>query len=716
MQSVYIAGASAGTGKSVVALGFMEMLYAEHRRVGFFRPMVARGDRDNLSNLIRTRYKLPFTPEMLYGCTAQTAGELVSAGRYDDLLKLILNKFKDLEASCDLVVCAGTDFDGLMPFMELDFNADLANNLGCSLAVVVNGSERSPQEAVHALQLAQESMRERVGECLVSFINRVDPERLDEVAKLARAALPVCESLYVIPEHPSLGMPTVGEVRQALGAECLSGEGDGMNRVVSNYKIGAMEVSDFLSQVEDGSLIITPGDRSDIVLACLAVDASTSFPRVAGLLLTGGLHLAPNLQRLLAGLQRIKVPMLCVPTDTFATALDVNRIVATILPADDRKIAAALGVFESNVDQDALRGRISSVRRPERITPLVFEYQLIRRARTSRQRIVLPEGGDERILRAAEILKLRQVADLTLLGNRERIARRSAELGLKLDGIRIIDPANSPERERYARIYYELRKHKGISQQMALDALVDVSYYGTLMVYTGDADGMVSGATHTTQHTIRPAFETIRTKAGTDLVSSVLFMCLPDRVLVYGDCAINPNPDAQQLASIAISSAGTAIAFGVDPLVAMLSYSTGVSGKGEDVERVREAVRIVRERRPDIKIEGPIQYDAAIDPGVAATKMPGSEVAGHATVFIFPDLNTGNNTYKAVQRSSHAVAIGPVLQGLKKPVNDLSRGCTVTDIVNTVAITAIQAQTDGYGLAARGEAISVEAQPVGSSG
>jgi phosphate acetyltransferase len=325
---------------------------------------------------------------------------------------------------------------------------------------------------------------------------------------------------------------------------------------------------------------------------------------------------------------------------------------------------------------------------------MMFEYQLIRRAKANRRRIVLPEGGDERILRAAEILVLRQVADLTLLGNPERIHRRIEELGLKLNGIPIVDPATSPDRARYSKAYYELRKHKGISEAMANDVLMDVSYFGTLMVYCGDADGMVSGANHTTQHTIRPAFETIRTKPGTTLVSSVFFMCLPDSVLVYGDCAINPNPDAEQLANIAISSAETAAAFGVEPRIAMLSYSSGTSGKGQDVERVREAVRIVRETRPDLKVEGPIQYDAAVDPGVAASKMPGSEVAGHATVLIFPDLNTGNNTYKAVQRSSGAVAIGPILQGLKKPVNDLSRGCTVTDIVNTVVITAIQAQTD----------------------
>ncbi len=692
MQSVYIAGASAGSGKAAVILGFMEMLYSVNRRVGFFRPMVAGSpSEDNLTNLICGRYDLPFPPEMLFGCTGQTARKLIGGGQYDEFLKLILDKYKRLEERCDLVVVSGTDFRGLVPSLEFDFNADLANNLGCALVVVVRGFGRRPTEAVQALQLAHESMRNRGGDLLGSIINGVAPEYLDQVRDRARALLPPSETVYVLPEHPTLRLSTVGEIRQALGADCLHGEGDALNQVVTSYQVADMEAPDFLGRIEEGCMIMTSGDRSDIILASLAAEASTTYPRVAGLLLTGGQHPAPAVTRLLGGLERAKLPLLSVKADTFQATLNLNRIEPTILPGDNRKIAAALGVFENHIDVDELRSRIS-VRHSERITPLMFEYQLIRRARSQPRHIVLPEGGDERVLRAAEILALRQVAELTLLGNPERIARRAADLGLKLSGIRVVDPATAADRERYARVYYELRKHKGMSEEMARDILMDVSYYGTLMVYCGDADGMVSGANHTTQHTIRPAFETIRTTPGTNRVSSVFFMCMPDRVLVYGDCAINPNPNSAELADIAISSAATAAAFGVEPLIAMLSYSTGTSGHGADVDKVREAVRLVRERRPDLKVEGPIQYDAAVDPQVAASKMPGSPVAGRATVFIFPDLNTGNNLYKAVQRSAGAVAIGPILQGLQKPVNDLSRGCTVTDIVNTVAITAIQAQ------------------------
>jgi len=385
------------------------------------------------------------------------------------------------------------------------------------------------------------------------------------------------------------------------------------------------------------------------------------------------------------------VPIISVPTDTFTSAINASEVQATMQPGDERRIAAALGAFETHVDRNVLKTRINVVR-STRVTPLMFEYELIERAKSDHKHIVLPEGTEPRILRAAEILMKRSVAELTLLGNVEKIRHIGGSLGLDLNGIHMIDPVTSPHRENLASTYYELRRHKGLSKELAWDTTADVSYFGTLLVQAGLADGMVSGAAHTTGDTIRPAFEIIRTRPDVSLVSSVFFMCLPDRVIVYGDCAVNPNPDAAQLADIAASAARTAAMFGIEPRVAMCSYSTGTSGAGKDVDKVREATRMVKARFPELKVEGPIQYDAAVDAGVARTKMPDSEVAGQATVFIFPDLNTGNNLYKAVQRSSGAVAVGPVLQGLNRPVNDLSRGCTVTDIVNTVAITVIQAQ------------------------
>ena len=346
------------------------------------------------------------------------------------------------------------------------------------------------------------------------------------------------------------------------------------------------------------------------------------------------------------------------------------------------------------MDGDELLARFD-LPRTDVVTPLRFLHELISRARADRRRIVLPEGEDARVLRAAEILQRRDVCDLVVLGPAAAVRELASREGVDLTGIELVDPADSPDLERYAQEYARLRAHKGVDAERAREVMQEGAYFGTMMVHLGDVDGMVSGAAHTTANTIRPALEFVKTKPGVSIVSSVFFMLLPDRALVYGDCAVNPDPDAQQLADIAVASAATAAQFGVDPRVAMLSYSTGASGSGQSVDKVRAATELVRERAPELKVEGPLQYDAAVNASVAASKMPGSEVAGQATVFVFPDLNTGNNTYKAVQQSSGAVAVGPVLQGLNKPVNDLSRGTTVEDIVNTVAITAIQAQAQG---------------------
>ena len=355
------------------------------------------------------------------------------------------------------------------------------------------------------------------------------------------------------------------------------------------------------------------------------------------------------------------------------------------------KIESARRSFAEQVDQAALLKAID-VSASGVVTPLMFEYQLMERARSARRHVVLPESSDDRILQAAAILLRRGVADLTLLGEENKVRARASALGLDLDQVSIVSPHDPDLVERFAAAYAEARAHKGMTLERAREVVTDISYFGTMMVHLGLADGMVSGAVNTTAHTIRPALEFVKTRPGVSTVSSVFLMCLADRVLVYGDCAVIPEPTTEQLADIAVSSAGTARQFGIEPRVAMLSYSTGTSGSGADVEKVRAATALVAERAPDLALEGPIQYDAAIDPGVARTKLPDSAVAGRATVFIFPDLNTGNNTYKAVQRSAHAVAIGPVLQGLRKPVNDLSRGALVEDIVNTVAITAVQAQ------------------------
>jgi phosphate acetyltransferase len=499
--------------------------------------------------------------------------------------------------------------------------------------------------------------------------------------------------IFLIPENPELDKPSIGDISDSLNCINVLNRAEGMDRIVKQFKIAAMTMEHFLDHVEDGDLIIVPGDRDDIILASVSTLFSSNYPNLAGILLSGGFIPGPNTMRLLTDRDRI-VPILSVTTDTYDTITNAAAVPAIISPGDERKIALALGLFETHVDGERLKQLARLSKPPETVTPVMFEYGLFKRARADRKHIVLPEATDERILRATEILLRRNVVDITLLGSPEKISTRAASLGLDLNGASFIDPSNSPLAEEFAQTFYELRKHKNMTLDGARDAMSSPSsYFGTMMVYLGKADGMVSGAIHTTANTIRPGLQIIKTLPGISVVSSVFFMCLDTRVLVYGDCAVNPDPNSAQLAEIAISSADTARTFGIDPKVAMLSYSSGASGTGAEVEKVREATRIAKEKRPDLLIEGPIQYDAAIEPSVAKTKMPDSPVAGHATVFIFPDLNTGNNTYKAVQRSSGAVAIGPILQGLKKPVNDLSRGCLVADIINTVAITAIQAQT-----------------------
>lgn len=692
-KNLYIATMEPRSGKSVVALGLMEILSRRIQNVGFFRPVIqSHRKRDNDIQLILSRYNVKLTYEDTYAYTHDEAQSMVADGQSEALLKNIVTKYKELEKHCDFVLCEGTDLTGVSSAFEFDFNANVANNLGSPILAVVNGRGKSSEEVIEAVRMARESFEEQGCTILATVVNRVDPKKTKPLTKQLKNAGADGEPVYIVPEEKNLGKPTVGEIARALNGKCLHGEPEWLNREIQHFTVAAMHLPHFLDYVVDGALIITPGDRADVILGSLATTVSETYPNIAGLLLTGGLKPEPQVQRLIEGVRTVPAPVVSVNTDTYTTATKVNAVHAVIAPDNERKIASALGIFESHVNLRELEDRIKVVR-STRVTPIMFEYELIERAKADRQHIVLPEGEEDRILRATEILLRRNVVDITLLGNEEEIQQKAKSLGLDLEGVDFVDPIHSKWLDDYAKTYYELRKHKGISEEMARDTITDGSYFGTMMVYKGAVDGMISGATHTTGHTIRPALEFIRTQPGVSIVSSVFLMCLADRVLVYGDCAVNPNPNEEQLADIAISSAETARIYGIEPFVAMLSYSTGESGKGKDVDEMREATRIAKERRPDLKIEGPIQYDAAVDASVARTKLPDSEVAGHATVFIVPDLNTGNNLYKAVQRSAHAVAIGPILQGLKKPVNDLSRGCLVTDIVNTVAITAIQAQS-----------------------
>ena len=694
--NLYITTTEPRSGKSAIVLGVMEILLRNLGTVGFFRPIVnVSKDRpeDRDIRLVREHFDLEAPAHACHAYTLAEAASMLNDGRESELLEGVLDRYKELESHCDFVLCEGTDFEGVTSAFEFDINVDIANNLGSPVLVITNGRGKTTEDIVSSTEMAVDTFESRGAQVLAAVINRSPTELLEATTSQLRRRLGDGERLaYVLPEVPELGKPTPREIARAIDAEVLSGA-DRLDKPIGRFIVAAMEVHHFLDYVEEGSLVLVPGDRSDVVLASLATRQSSTYPDIAGILLTGGLRPEASVARLIEGWTGIPTPLLLAREDTFTVSYRLHELHTEIDPADARKIASALRTFEQHVDGDALRERLIASR-PTIVTPKMFEYGLIEQAKRHPQRIVLPEGTEERILRAADILTRRGVARITLLGNQDDLQERMRALNLDPEGIDIVDPATSEWFDDYSKSYYELRKHKGITTDNARDVMADPTYFGTMMVHHEHADGMVSGAVNTTQHTVRPAFEFIRTKPGCALVSSVFLMCLRDRVLVYGDCAVNPNPDAEQLAEIALSAAETARTFGIEPRVALLSYSSGSSGKGSEVEKVREATRIARERAPDLKLEGPIQYDAAIDPGVARAKMPDSEVAGQATVFIFPDLNTGNNTYKAVQRSAEAVAIGPVLQGLRKPINDLSRGCTVPDIVNTVAITAIQAQAE----------------------
>ncbi|GAA0980127.1 phosphate acetyltransferase [Acrocarpospora macrocephala] len=680
---VYVAASDARSNKGAVALGLIELLSRQVGVVGVYRPVVRAGAEDNLINTARIRFKMDLSYEVCAGVTYED----VHADPEQAIADIVAG-YRAVAARCAAVVVIGTDYTDVGAPTEFEFNAQVAANLGTPVLNVVTGLRRTPEEIAAAVELSAKELAEEHTFGIAVVVTRVDPARLGEVAE----AVQDCPTpVWVLPEVARLSAPTVADLLAGCGGTLFLGDEQQLGREVGGLMVGAMTLPNILERLTEGVAVITPADRAAALLpGLLAAHNADTFPALSAIILNGGMLLPEPVLRLLTGMD-ISLPVITTPGDTFETATRLSRVEGRFTPDADGKIDTALGLFAAHVDGSALLDRLH-VTPATVVTPLMFEYDLLERARADRRHIVLPEGAEPRILRAADILLRRGVADLTLLGDEREIRSQAARLGLDLGEARVLSTFDPELRERFAVEYARLRAHKGITVERARDTVTDVSYFGTLMVGLGLADGMVSGSIHTTAHTIRPSFEIIKTRPGVGVVSSVFFMCLADRVLVYGDCAVVPDPTADQLADIAISSAATAARFGVEPRVALLSYSTGESGAGPEVEKVRAATAMVRELRPDLPVEGPIQYDAAAEPSVARTKMPGSQVAGRATVFVVPDLNTGNNLYKAVQRSAGAVAVGPVLQGLRKPVNDLSRGATVHDIVNTVAITAIQAQ------------------------
>lgn len=680
----------------MVALGLVNMLLGKAQKVAYFKPII-NSDPDKKKDVhidtVLSHFKLPIRYEEAFAFTRRQAMKLLETQNQSEMIDTVIRKVKRLEETHDFTIIDGSDFIGEGTAFEFEANINIAKNLGAPVIIVVSGESKTNAQIINSTLTVWRNFEGREVQVIGIIVNKVKSEQIDDVKDFLSSELTNSITLSIIPVDKSLLAPTMKEICEQLGAKIVCGE-DQMSNQVDNFITGAMQVPQFLNHVKENVVIVTPADRGDIVISTILANLSSNYPKVAGVVTTVSAQLDEPVQRLIEGLQTV-VPVISVKSGTFETTSRLASIHSRITPDNVKKIQLAIDTFNKYVDVKSLDEKLVTYT-SEGVTPYMFQYQITQKAKTQRKHIVLPEGNDDRVLKAAERLLKQEIVDLTILGEPTQVAASIKRLGLNFDSdrLRIVNPVESSYYPDYVETLYELRKNKNVSMEMARDLMADASYFGTMMVYKGHADGMVSGAIHTTQHTIRPALQFVKTKPGTSIVSSVFFMCLPDRVAVFGDCAVNPNPTVEQLAEIAISSAASSKRFGIEPRIAMLSYSSGSSGEGADVAKVRQATEMVKQKRPDLKVEGPIQYDAAVDPFVGKQKLPNSEVAGKANVLIFPDLNTGNNTYKAVQRETGALAIGPMLQGLNKPVNDLSRGCTVDDIFNTVIITAIQAQEE----------------------
>ncbi len=674
-------------GGRIVALGLMSFLKRRIRRVAFFKPIVSQpAVVDDDINFFQRYFRLEQTPAAAAGIDFAAARQYLLQGRVDELLGAVMERYKALEEKYDFVLCHGLHRE-VFANLGFDLNLEIAAGLGLPVVPVLTGRNREVEAITSDVRILQQTLQDRGCSLFALFVNRIAPAD-QEVLRQALASLEL--PVFLLPENPELDRPTMAEIAHQLGAELLAGDEAGLDRTVRQSKVAAMTLRNYLGCLEEGDLVIVPGDREEICLATQLANMAKKFPSLAGMLLTGGLRPAPTVMALARNLDLPLLPLLGIDVDTEKAARMVRDVKPVLSFQSERKISLAMGIFNDHVDAGVLEERVESAA-SDYLTPVMFEHLLYEKAKKSCRNILLPESGDERILRAAEIALRRKIARITILGRPEDVKQKADFWGLDLSEAVIVDPQNAPFREELIEKFYQLRRHKGVIREIAREMMTRIPYFATMMLACGYVEGIVSGATHTTRETVLPALEIIKSPPGVKLVSSVFFMLLPQRVLVFGDCAVNPDPNEEELAQIAISSADTAAAFGIEPKVAMLSYSSGSSGVGRDVDKVRSATALVKARRPDIQVEGPIQYDAAVDPEVARIKMPASQVAGQATVFVFPELNTGNNTYKAVQRAAKSLAIGPVLQGLRQPVNDLSRGCSVGDAVFTIAITSIQA-------------------------
>jgi phosphate acetyltransferase len=701
------------TGTSVgltsISLGVIRAMEQKGVRLSVFKPIAQprTGDDgfDATTNIIRANSAIPSAEPLRMSYVES----LLGSNQQDVLMEEIIARYHDNTKDAEVVLV-----EGLVPTRKHQFanalNYEIAKTLNAEIVFVLSLGNDSPDQLKERIELARSSFGGSKNKNIIGVIvnklnapvdeqGRTRPdlsEIFDDSAKNSVAKIDV-KQLFENSPLPILGcvpwsvdLIAVRAIDMAnhLGATIIN-EGDIRTRRVRSVTFCARSLPNMLEHFRPGSLLVTSADRPDVlVAACLA---AMNGVELGAILLTGGYQVDPQIKNLCERAFQTGLPMFTVQTNTWQTSLSLQSFSLEVPPDDRSRVEKLQNFVAGHIDNKWIESLTASSERSRRLSPPAFRYQLTELARQAGKRIVMPEGDEPRTVKAAAICAERGIAHCVLLGNPDEIHRVAAVQGVELGkGIEIIDPELA--RERYVPRLVELRKSKGMTEVVAREQLEDNVVLGTLMLEQGEVDGLVSGAVHTTANTIRPPLQLIKTAPGSSLVSSVFFMLLPEQVLVYGDCAINPDPTAEQLAEIAIQSADSAAAFGIDPRVAMISYSTGTSGAGSDVEKVREATRLAKEKRPDLVIDGPLQYDAAIMADVALSKAPNSPVAGKATVFIFPDLNTGNTTYKAVQRSADLISIGPMLQGMRKPVNDLSRGALVDDIVYTIALTAIQSK------------------------
>ncbi|WP_292657349.1 phosphate acetyltransferase [Nitratifractor sp.] len=689
VDSVYITSREPGAGSMVLAMGLMELLRRHYRRIALYRPLAFNREHDGDMETLLKHFGLEQSLESTQGIPLEEAERLLAGEGISRLAEAVLERYEALRGDADFVLCLGTRMERLNRQLGMDLNIELAKNLSAPVAGIFSMTEEVGN-LEEPFALWSRAIRQEGAEIFLLCANHCSEEAADRLASApwkSNYDFPI----FCLPRLAALEHLSLLDIMEKLPVEMLAGSETQKENDLNAFRLGTMELGSLLKEQQPYELVITASDRADMVAGLLLSAQSVTTPMNGGVLLCGKAP-DPALSKLLEGLDEIPTPVLYTKKYEHEVLPILMEIKPSIRAGNRRKIDMALQLFAEYVEGEVLQKRLSTM--PQEImTPAMFRMQLFERARSDLKRILLPEIEDDRILRAAESLLRRKVVRIVLVGENEEITRRSKKLGIDLSGAEILDPTDESLRQHFAELYYQERKAKGVTRETALDRVsANKTLFATMALYDGRADGLVSGAIHSTRDTILPALQVIKTAEGYPLASSCFFMCLPTRVLVYADCAVNPDPTADELAVIALETVETAEKFGIDPRVAMLSYSTGESGVGADVEKVRRATEILQRKRPDLPVAGPIQYDAAIEPEVAKIKMPDNPVAGHATIFIFPDLDTGNIAYKAVQRSAGAVAVGPVMQGLRKPVNDLSRGCTVDDIIDTVAITAIQAQ------------------------